>query len=119
MTIVRHDTNARMSQAVVHGDTIYLAGQVSDAAKDVAGQTAAILKQIDDLLTKCGSDKHRLLTATIYLADIKTFGEMNKVWEGWIPAGLAPARTTLQAPLAGPQWLVEITIVATKAHYGH
>ena len=114
MTIQRFDTNARMSQAVVHGDTVYLAGQVSDTAKDVAGQTAAVLKQIDDLLAKAGSDKTKLLSATIYLADITTFGEMNKAWEAWMPAGQAPARTTLHAPLAGPQWLVEITIVAAK-----
>lgn len=118
MTIVRHDTNARMSQAVVHGDTVYLAGQVSDGAKDVAGQTADVLKQIDALLAKCGTSKERILSATIYLADIKTFGEMNKAWEAWMPAGHAPARTTLQAPLAGPQWLVEITIVAAKTHHG-
>jgi enamine deaminase RidA (YjgF/YER057c/UK114 family) len=115
MTIVRHDTNARMSQAVVHGDTVYLAGQVSDTAKDVAGQTAAVLKQIDDLLAKCGSAKDKILSATIYLADITTFGDMNKAWEAWMPQGQAPARTTLQAPLAGPQWLVEITVVAAKA----
>ncbi len=118
MTIVRHDTNARMSQAVVHGNTVYLAGQVSDTAKDVAGQTAAILKQIDDLLIKCGTSKERILSATIYLADIKTFGEMNKSWEAWVPQGQAPARTTLQAPLAGPQWLVEITVVAAKTFHG-
>jgi enamine deaminase RidA (YjgF/YER057c/UK114 family) len=114
MSIQRFDTNARMSQAVVHGDTIYLAGQVSDSPKDVAGQTAAVLKQIDDLLARCGSSKDKILSATIYLADIKTFGEMNKAWEAWVPAGHAPARATLQAPLAGPQWLVEITIVAAK-----
>ena len=118
MTIVRHETNARMSQAVVHGDTVYLAGQVSDSVPDVAGQTAAVLKQIDTLLAKCGTSKDKILSATIYLADIKTFGEMNKSWEAWMPAGHAPARTTLQAPLAGPQWLVEITIVAAKTHHG-
>ncbi len=118
MSIVRHDTNARMSQAVIHGETVYLAGQVSDTAKDVAGQTADVLKQIDALLEKCGTGKDRILSATIYLADIKTFGEMNKAWEAWMPAGHAPARTTLQAPLAGPQWLVEITIVAAKTFHG-
>src|SRR6185295_5823141 len=119
MSIQRFETNARMSQAVVHGNTIYLAGQVSDQAKDVNGQTQAILKQIDELLAKCGSGKDKLLSATIYLADIKTFGEMNKAWEAWVPSGQAPARTTLQAPLAGPQWLVEITIVAAKTHHGN
>ena len=118
MTIVRHDTNARMSQAVIHGNTVYLAGQVSDGAKDVAGQTAQVLKQIDELLAKCGTDKNHILSATIYLADIKTFGEMNKSWEAWMPEGHAPARTTLQAPLAGPQWLVEITVVAAKSFHG-
>lgn len=119
MTLIRHDTNARMSQAVVHNSTVYLAGQVSaQPAGDVGGQTAAVLKQIDSLLELCGTSKERILSATIYLADIKTFGEMNKAWEAWVPEGMAPARTTLQAPLAGPQWLVEITVVAAKIHHG-
>jgi enamine deaminase RidA (YjgF/YER057c/UK114 family) len=115
MTVVRFDTNARMSQAVVHGNTVYLAGQVSaEPAGDVTGQTAAVLKQIDSLLERCGTSKEKILSATIYLADIATFGAMNKAWEAWVPKGECPARTTLEAALAGPEFLVEITVVAAK-----
>jgi enamine deaminase RidA (YjgF/YER057c/UK114 family) len=115
MTIQRLDTGPRMSQAVVHGNTVYLAGQVSNApAGDVTGQTAAILKQIDDLLARAGTDKTRLLSATIYLADMKTFAAMNKAWDAWVPAGAGPARATVEAKLAGPEYLVEIAAVAAK-----
>ena len=115
MTIQRFDTGPRMSQAVVHGNTVYLAGQVADApAGDVTGQTAAVLKQIDDLLTRCGSSKERILSATIYLADMKTFPDMNKAWDAWVAAGAGPARATVEAKLAGPQYLVEIAVIAAK-----
>jgi enamine deaminase RidA (YjgF/YER057c/UK114 family) len=104
-----------MSQAVVHGDTIYLAGQVSDTpAGDVTGQTAAVLKQIDDLLQNAGSSKHKILSATIYLADIKTFPDMNKAWDAWVDPGAGPARATVEAKLVGPQYLVEIAVIAAK-----
>jgi len=115
MSIRRIDTGPRMSQAVVHGDTVYLAGQVSDApAGDVTGQTAAVLKQIDDLLHRCGSSKEKILSATIYLADIKTFGDMNKAWEAWVAPGAGPARATLEAKLVTPANLVEIVVTAAK-----
>jgi enamine deaminase RidA (YjgF/YER057c/UK114 family) len=118
MTIVRYQTNNRMSQAVAHGTTLYLAGQVSKTpAGDVAGQTAAVLAQIDDLLKHGGSAKDRILSATVYLADIKTFAEMNKSWEAWVVPGQAPTRTTLEAKLAAPDYLVEITIVAARFHH--
>ena len=113
MTIERLDTGARMSQAVVHGDTIYLAGQVSNApAGDVTGQTKAVLKQIDDLLARTGSSKQKILSATIYLADIKTFADMNKAWDAWVATGAGPARATVEAKLAGPEYLVEIAVIA-------
>ncbi len=114
MSIQRFDTNARMSQMVTHGDTVYLAGQVADKPSDVQGQTAAVLKQIDDLLERAGSDKTKILSATIYLADIRTFGEMNKAWEAWVAKGQGPARATVEAKLAGPEYLVEIAVIAAK-----
>ena len=115
MAIQRFDVGPRMSQAVVHGDTVYLAGQVAEGAVgDVTGQTAAVLKQIDDLLGRCGSSKERILSATIYLADIRTFADMNKAWDAWVAAGAGPARATVEAKLAGPNYLVEIAVVAAK-----
>ncbi len=112
--ITRLDTGPRMSQGVVHGDTIYLAGQVNKDVADVTGQTANVLKQIDGLLARAGSSKDKILSATIYLADIKTFADMNKAWDAWVPPGNCPARTTLEAALAAPDYLVEVTVVAAK-----
>jgi len=118
MGILHYETNARMSQAVVYDHTIYLAGQVNKDAPDVTGQTAAILKQIDTLLAQTGSSKERVLSATIYLADIKTFADMNKAWDAWVVPGACPARTTLEAKLVAPEYLVEITVVAGKFRLG-
>ena len=85
MSIKRHQAGPRMSQAVEHGNTVYLAGQVAaDAKTGVAGQTEQILQQIDALLAAAGSAKSKLLSATIYLADIATFAEMNGVWDRWV-----------------------------------
>jgi enamine deaminase RidA (YjgF/YER057c/UK114 family) len=115
VTIRRIESGPRMSQAVVYGDTVYLAGQVSDApAGDVTGQTAAVLKQIDNLLHTAGSSKHKILSATIYLADIKTFPDMNKAWDAWVDTSAPPARATVEAKLVGPQYLVEIAVIAAK-----
>jgi enamine deaminase RidA (YjgF/YER057c/UK114 family) len=114
-SIERLDTGPRMSQAVIHGDTVYLAGQVNkEPSGDVHGQTKAILAQIDALLARCGSSKNRILSATIYLADIKRFADMNKAWDAWVPTGATPARATVEAHLAGPDYLVEIAVVAAK-----
>jgi enamine deaminase RidA (YjgF/YER057c/UK114 family) len=114
MQIERTDVGEVMSQAVVQGDMIYLAGQVSSDAQDVTGQTEAVLAKIDALLVQLGSQKTRILTATTHLADISTYGEMNEVWKKWVPVGATPARTTLEAKLANPKYLVEITIVASR-----
>lgn len=114
MTIERIECGPRMSQAVVHGNTVYLAGQVNKDVADVTGQTNAILKQIDDLLAKCGSSKNRILSSTIYLADMKTFPDMNKAWDGWVPALATPGRATVEAKLAAPEYLVEIQVIAAK-----
>ena len=117
--IQRMDSNNRMSQIVVYNDVVYLAGQVDETDKGgpIKEQTANVLKQIDDLLAKAGTDKTQLLSATIYLTDIKTFGEMNEAWQAWVsPQGL-PTRATVEVgALAAPQYGVEI--VATAAVKG-
>ncbi|MCK0198609.1 RidA family protein [Ancylobacter sp. 6x-1] len=111
MSIQRIETGARMSQAVVHGSTAYLAGQVAKGAS-VTEQTSAILAEIDRLLAAVGSDKTKLLSTTIYLSDMSTFAEMNAVWDGWVAAGHTPARATVEAALATPEFKVEIVVVA-------
>ncbi len=111
--IKRIEVGPRMSQAVVHGNSVYLAGQVADdPSADVAGQTRQILASIDRLLAAAGSDKTRMLSATIYLADIATFAQMNSAWDAWVPRGHTPARATVEAKLAAPQYKVEIQVVA-------
>jgi enamine deaminase RidA (YjgF/YER057c/UK114 family) len=115
MGIERIDAGKRMSQAVVHGSTVYLAGQVADdPSQDVAGQTKQILGKIDALLARVGSDKSTLLSATIWLADISTFNQMNGVWDAWVIEGSTPARATVEAKLAAPNFKVEIGIIAAK-----
>jgi enamine deaminase RidA (YjgF/YER057c/UK114 family) len=114
MTIQRIGVGARMSAAVIHGDTIYVAGQVADkaAGASVAEQTREILSIIDGILAQAGSDKTHLLSATIYLPDIATFAEMNSVWDGWVVKGHTPARATVEAKLAAPKFTVEIACIA-------
>lgn len=111
--ISRKHVGPRMSEAVVHQGVVYLAGQVAeDTSLDVGGQTAQVLAAIDRLLAEVGSDKTRILSATIFLADIATFPEMNKVWDAWVPQGHTPARATVEARLAAPGYTVEIKVVA-------
>ena len=114
MSITRHQSATRMSQAVVHGNTVYLAGQVAKDAKggSVAEQTSNVLDRIDALLSEAGTDKSRLLSATIWLADIATFNEMNEIWDAWVSPGNAPARACVEAKLASPQFNVEIGVIA-------
>lgn len=116
MSIQRFETGPRMSQAVVHGNTVYLAGQVAQkaAGKSVTEQTRDILETIDALLAQAGSDKSKLLSAQIFLTDIATFNEMNKVWESWVSPGNTPARATVEAKLAAPQYTVEIMAIAAR-----
>jgi enamine deaminase RidA (YjgF/YER057c/UK114 family) len=111
MNVKRHNAGPRMSGAVVHGNTVYLAGQVADGPT-VKAQTEAVLKKIDDLLAATGSNKAQLLSATIYLADIRGYDEMNAVWDAWVSAGNTPARATVEARLASPKYLVEIMVTA-------
>jgi enamine deaminase RidA (YjgF/YER057c/UK114 family) len=112
MTIRRIDVGPRMSDIVIHSDTIYLAGQVGSPGGNVATQTKEILATIDELLAKAGSDKTKILQAIIWLADMSTFAEMNAVWDGWVPQGHTPARATGEAKLAAPEYKVEIIITA-------
>lgn len=115
MSIQRFDTGPRMSQAVVHGNTVYLAGVVpDDGNQDMAGQTTSVLAKIDALLAKAGTDKSKLLSAVIYITDMKYFPDMNKVWDAWVSPGNTPARATVQAQLAQPAFKVEIMVVAAK-----
>ncbi len=115
MTIKRIEAGPRMSQAVVHGDKVYLAGVVAkDASVGVKEQTQQILADIDRLLALAGSDKTKILTANIWLSDIATFAEMNAAWDAWVPAGHTPARATVESKLAAPQYKVEIMVQAAK-----
>lgn len=112
MTIRRIEPGPRMSQAVVHGNTAYLAGQVGAPGESVTAQTRAVLAQIDRLLAEAGSDKSRILSATIWLADIADFAAMNSVWDNWVDPANPPARATGESRLAAPEYRVEIIVVA-------
>ena len=111
--IQRIDVGPRMSEAAVHNGVVYLAGQVATGdATDIGSQTREVLAAIDALLAKAGTDKTRVLRAQIFLADMADFGGMNAVWDQWVAPGRTPARATVQAALAKPQWKVEIVITA-------
>ena len=113
MTITRIETGKRMSQAVVHNGIAYLAGQVGNPGDDLTAQTRTVLAGIDRLLAAAGTNKSKLITAQIWLADIATgFAAMNAVWDEWVSPGNAPARYTGEAKLAGPEYLVEIIVTA-------
>jgi len=115
-TIQRIAPGPRMTGAVVHGDTVYLSGQVSRnaAGGSVTEQTKDILSIIDGLLAQAGTDKSRVLSANIWLTDISTFAEMNAVWDSWVAPGNTPARATVEARLAAPQYTVEIAVIAAR-----
>ena len=116
MSITRSHTNQRMSQSVVHGNTVYLSGQVAkDFKADITTQTEQVLEKVDALLTEAGTDKTRILSAQIWLTSIGHFAEMNAVWDAWVPEGAAPARACTEARLASPDLLVEIGIIAATA----
>ena len=116
MTIERIKVGPRMSQAVIHGATVYLAGQVADDPNaDVAGQTRQILDKIDGLLAEAGADKSKLISANVWLSDISTFDQMNAVWDEWVTPGKPPARACVEGKLARPQLKVEIMVVAARS----
>lgn len=114
MATEHHDVGERISRAVVHNGTIYLAGQASaEPAGDAEAQTAAVLKKVDELLARCGSSKDKVLFALVHLSDLAHFEAMNKAWVAWAPA-MRPARTVVEARLPRPEFLVEITITAAQ-----
>jgi enamine deaminase RidA (YjgF/YER057c/UK114 family) len=116
MSIQRFEVGPRMSQCVVHGNTVYTAGQVAQGARgaSVAEQTRDILATIDQLLAQAGTDKSKLLTANIWLTDIGTFDQMNQVWDAWVSPGNPPARACVESRLAHPDYKVEIMVSAAR-----
>ena len=102
-----------MSRIVIHNDTVYLCGQVcADASKDITEQTQTMLDKVDALLEQAGSDREHMLSATVYVRDMKDFAAMNAVWDAWVPEGHAPARACVEARMARPELLVEISVIA-------
>lgn len=109
--------SVRSSPIVIYNGMVFLAGQVGAPGETVTKQTQAILAKIDSLLAQAGTDKSRLLQATIWLADIATFEEMNAVWNKWVVPGKPPARATAEVRLAGPEYLVEIIVTAATTRH--
>ena len=113
MAITRLESGQRMSKAVTHNDTVYLCGQVAgDESAGIQGQTRTMLEKVEALLVRAGSDKRHILSATLYIKDMKYFAGMNEVWEQWVPQGCAPARACVEARMARPELLVEVSVVA-------
>ena len=114
MTITRLDTERRrMSKIVIHNDTVYLCGQVAkDSDDDIKEQTRTMLEKVDELLKRAGSDREHILSATIYIKDMKYFAEMNEVWDAWVIEGHSPARACVEASLARAELLVEVSVIA-------
>lgn len=112
MNIQRHGTTRRFSDSVVHNGTVYLVEVPADAGGDITAQTVSLLAGVDRLLAEAGSDRSRLLMATIYLADMADYDAMNAVWDAWLPEGRAPTRACVQARLANPAWRVEVALTA-------
>ncbi len=113
MSIKRHGVGPRLSQAAIHDNTVYLAGLVAgDPSADTKGQTEQILKKIDETLAAVGSHKSKLLSATVYLANMATYNDMNAAWDAWVDKSNTPARATVEARLASSKYLVEIMCVA-------
>ncbi|MFT6917219.1 MAG: enamine deaminase RidA (YjgF/YER057c/UK114 family) [Motiliproteus sp.] len=113
MSITRYQTSARMSKIVVHNQTVYLCGQVAeDRSVAISEQTRSMLAKVDALLESVGSSSNRLLSATLYLKDMADFEAMNLVWEAWVGEGQAPARACVEARMASPELLVEISVIA-------
>lgn len=113
MSIERQETKRRMSRIVIHQGTVYLCGQVcADATQDISEQTQTMLDKVDTLLQQAGSDREHMLSATVYLRDMKDFATMNAVWDAWVPEGHAPARACVEARMARPELLVEISVIA-------
>lgn len=117
MSITRLDVGHRMSSIVIHQGTVYLCGQVAkDKYQDITEQTTTMLEEVDNLLIQAGSSRQHLLSATLYLKDMKDYDAMNAVWDAWVPQGCAPARACVQAAIAEPEYLVEVSVVAALSN---
>lgn len=116
MSIERIEPGKRLSQAVAYGNLVFLAGQVAmdKPGASMAEQTKNVLDRIDALLARAGTDKSKILSAQIWVTDMRQFDEMNRVWDAWVPEGCAPARATVEARLATPDYCVEIMVVAAR-----
>lgn len=112
MTIKRIGVGPRMSQAVIHGDTVYFAGQVGTPGADIATQTKDCLAAVDSLLEQVGSSKDKLLQVTVWLADMSDFAAMNAVYDAWVDPAAPPTRACGESKLATPEYLVEVIAVA-------
>ena len=113
MPITRTDSTPRMSRIVEHNGTIYLCGQVAkDSTKSIKEQTVTTLEKVEELLEKAGTDKEHILSVTIYIRDMKDFTAMNEVWDAWVSDGYQPARACVEARMARPELLVEMTVIA-------
>mgnify|MGYP000079258249 CR=1 FL=1 len=113
MSITRMEVGQRMSRIVIHNDTVYLCGQVAaDASKGIEEQTQTMLDKVEALLEQAGSDKKHILSATVYIRDMKDFAAMNGVWDAWVEEGFAPARACVEARMARPELLVEVSVTA-------
>jgi enamine deaminase RidA (YjgF/YER057c/UK114 family) len=110
--ITRYGTGPRMSEAVAYGAILWVAGQVGQPGASVADQTRQCLAEVDRILAAAGTDKTRILSAQIWLADMASFSDMNGVWDAWVPQGHTPARATGEAKLATPDYLVEVIVTA-------
>jgi enamine deaminase RidA (YjgF/YER057c/UK114 family) len=115
MSITRTDSTPRMSRIVEHNNTIYLCGQTAkDANTDIKEQTVTTLEKVEELLEKAGSDKKHILSVTIYVRDMKDFAAMNEVWDAWVEDGYQPARACVEARMARPELLIELSVIAAK-----
>ena len=107
-------SNQRMSQSVIHNQTIYLSGQVGNSEEDIKAQTLTCLEKVEKLLQEVGSDKSKLLSATVWLKSMSDFAAMNEVWDKWFEGVQPPARACGESALARPELLVEITVIAAE-----
>jgi enamine deaminase RidA (YjgF/YER057c/UK114 family) len=115
MTIERHGTTRRYSDAVAFGNTVHLVEVALSLDADITTQTQEVLASVEQTLLRAGSDKSRLLQVTIYLADIADIDAMNAIWDDWVPEGCAPARACVEARLANPGYRIEVVVVAARS----
>lgn len=104
-----------MSKIVKHNGTIYLCGQVgAEGSTGITEQTTTMLKQVDELLATAGSSRKNILSCTVYIKDMADFAAMNAVYDAWVVEGHTPARACVQATMASPELLVEISVIAAE-----